>query len=219
MLNSITIDIAAEQLQLLPERALYWPRQRALIIADLHWGKTASFRAAGLPIPEGSTASDLERMTQLVHRTGARQLLLLGDVLHAHAGRSDVVFSQVLKWRSLHSHLDIIMIRGNHDQAAGDPPEEWRFVCMSEPILLAPFVLCHYPQSSELGYTLAGHLHPAVQLRGIGHQLARLPCFCFGADCGVLPAFGSFTGNSIIRPQPGDQVFVIADGEIMRIGP
>lgn len=218
MLDAFTLDIAGEQLQLLPERALYWSRQQALLIADLHWGKAASFRAAGLAIPEGSTASDLERITQLVQHTGARQLILLGDVLHARTGRSEIVFTQVLDWRSRHSKLDITMVRGNHDRAAGDPPEEWRFQCVGEPIVLAPFVLCHYPQSSELGYTLAGHLHPAVQLRGPGRQITRLPCFWFGAQCGVLPSFGSFTGSSVIRPQPGDQVFVVADGEVVRIG-
>ncbi|MCS6939106.1 MAG: DEAD/DEAH box helicase, partial [Roseiflexus sp.] len=67
------------------------------------------------------------------------------------------------------------------------------------------------------GYTLAGHLHPAVRLNGVGRQRVTLPCFWFGAQVGVLPAFGGFTGAALITPEPGDQVFVIADGEVVAV--
>ena len=67
------------------------------------------------------------------------------------------------------------------------------------------------------GYALAGHVHPAVRLRGEGESL-RLPCFWFGARYGVLPAFGAFTGTAEVRPREGDQVFVIAEDEVLRVG-
>jgi metallophosphoesterase superfamily enzyme len=67
------------------------------------------------------------------------------------------------------------------------------------------------------GYALAGHIHPAVRLTERGGQSLRLPCFWFGARVGVLPAFGAFTGSARVRPRAGDQVFVVADGEVIGV--
>ena len=217
MSNDLTITLAGEDVQLLPERAIFWPRRAALIVADLHWGKDATFRAAGLGIPHGAAGDDLARLERALTRTGAARLLLLGDLLHARAGREAATFARVAEWRARHPALDITLVRGNHDRGAGDPPAEWGFACADEPLPDAPFVLRHYPQPAPGGYVLAGHLHPAARLRGAGRQQLRLPCFWFGADVGVLPAFGSFTGGAPIAPAPADRVFVLADDTVLQV--
>jgi len=33
----------------------------------------------------------------------------------------------------------------------------------------------------------------------------------------VLPVFGAFTGTAVVRPRHGDQVFVIADSEVLKV--
>lgn len=213
------IEIAGEALTLLPERALYWSRRDMLIVADMHWGKAATFRAAGLALPEGNMGSDLARLDQALQRSGARQLILLGDLLHARAGRTDIVLAQMASWRARWRDLAITLVRGNHDRRAGDPPPTMDIPCVDEPFALEPFVLCHHPQQSPLGYVLAGHLHPAVQLRGAGRQQMRLACFWFGTHSAVLPAFGSFTGSALISPVLGDRVFALAGDEIVPIQP
>ena len=215
MTNDITIELAGEALQLLPERAIYWPRRATLIVADLHWGKDATFRAAGLAIPPGTTADDLARLDCALERTGAARLLLLGDLLHARAGRDAATFARVAEWRARHAELAVTLVRGNHDRGAGDPPAKWGFAVAGEPLLVEPFVLCHHPQESPAGYVLAGHLHPAARLRGAGRQQLQLPCFWFGPQAGVLPAFGGFTGGALVRPAPGDRVFVLAGDAVL----
>lgn len=212
-----TITVAGEELALLPERAVYWARGEALFVADPHWGKAAAFRAAGLPIPEGGTGADLARLGRALRRTGARRLVLLGDLLHARAGRSEAVLEEVTAWRAAWPGLEVTLVRGNHDRHAGDPPAAWRFTCSGEPLAMPPFVLRHHPQEEPGGYVLAGHLHPAVRLRGAGRQLARLPCFWFGPRVGVLPAFGSFTGSVVVAPGPGDRVFALAGDEVVAV--
>src|SRR6478752_4639680 len=103
------------------ERALYWQREGALIIADLHWGKAATFRAAGVPLPPGTTTDDLARLDRALARTGARRLILLGDLFHARAGRhAAATLVTVAAWRSAHPSLDVLLVRGNHDRSAGD---------------------------------------------------------------------------------------------------
>jgi len=88
--------------------------------------------------------------------------------------------------------------------------------CIEAGGALGPFVLNHEPGPSRVGYALAGHIHPAVRLAGEGETL-RLPCFWFARRYGVLPAFGAFTGSAVVRPKGGDQVFVIAEEDVLKV--
>jgi metallophosphoesterase superfamily enzyme len=88
--------------------------------------------------------------------------------------------------------------------------------CIEAGESLGPFILNHEPGASRGGYALSGHIHPAVRLSAGGESL-RLPCFWFGARYGVLPAFGAFTGSAEVLPKRGDQVFVIAEEEVLQV--
>lgn len=210
--------LAGEGVLLLAERAIAWPAAATLIIADAHWGKAASFRAAALAVPEGATAADLARLDAALARGGARRLVVLGDLFHNAASLAPAVVAEVAAWRGRNPALEVILVRGNHDARAGDPPAAWGFTCVDEPHAAGPFALCHYPDTAAAGYVLAGHLHPAVALAGPGRQRERLPCFLAGPRRAVLPAFGSFTGAATVRPAPGERVFVVAGGEVVEIG-
>jgi DNA ligase-associated metallophosphoesterase len=211
------VVIAGEPVRLLPERAAFWPRQRVLFVADLHMGKAAAFRASGLGVPEGDLADDLRRLTQAIARVGARRVIFLGDLLHAAQGVTAQVIAQVAAWRRSHADCQFLVVRGNHDRRAGDPPPEWEMDCADEPHLEAPFVLRHAPSPADDGYVLAGHLHPAVRLRGRGGLSARLPCFVVGPQQMILPAFGGFTGAALVRPQAGERIYAIADQAVIPI--
>ncbi|MDQ2928306.1 MAG: DEAD/DEAH box helicase, partial [Pseudomonadota bacterium] len=71
--------------------------------------------------------------------------------------------------------------------------------------------LCHHPRRVAGAYAVAGHLHPCISLGGRAGDHLRLPCFWFGDDVGVLPAFGAFTGMHPIRARAGERVFAVAD--------
>jgi DNA ligase-associated metallophosphoesterase len=213
----ICIELAGESVVLLAERALLWERAATLIMADVHLGKAAAFRAAAIPMPGGTTTAALGRLTTALDRTGAGRLLLLGDFFHARSGRAARTLAAIAEWRERHADLEILLVRGNHDRGAGDPPPEWRFDCRDEPWSEPPFAFRHHPAEEPSGYVLAGHLHPAVSLSGLGRQRERLPCFLFGQRMGILPAFGDFTGGAAVRPHPGDRVFAVAGDEIISI--
>lgn len=215
----IRVDLQGESLLLLPERALLWERTATLVVADAHLGKAAAFRAAGLPLPGGTTTETLNRLSAALARTAARRLLLLGDFFHARAGRAARTLAAIAAWRERHKDLEIVLVRGNHDRGAGDPPCEWGFACHDEPWIEGPFAFRHHPQEEKAGYVLAGHIHPAVSLSGMGGQREKLPCFLFGERIGLLPAFGDFTGGATVRPRRGDRVLVVAGAEVIEIGP
>lgn len=212
------VEVKGEMLTLLPERAALWERTATLLVADPHWGKAATFRAAGIPVPSGTTLNGLARLDAMLHRTAARRVVFLGDYLHARRGRAPETLAALAKWRLRHPRLELLLVRGNHDLHAGDPPPELGLQCVDPPLVEPPLVLAHHPEPSEHGYVLAGHLHPGADLAGPGRQRERLPCFWFGGRVGVLPAFGDFTGLARVRPGATDRVFVIAGEEVVRVG-
>ena len=120
------------------------------------------------------------------------------------------------EWRARHPALDLVLVEGNHDVHAGAPDAALGITLVNAPSIDGPFALCHHPIEFADKYVLAGHLHPAYRLTG-RRDCVRLPCFWFGPEVGVLPAFGDFTGAHAITPQPGDRVFVVADDRVLAV--
>ncbi|MBA3918461.1 MAG: DEAD/DEAH box helicase [Gemmatimonas sp.] len=215
--GALTREVAGATVVMLPQRALWLPAHDTVLVADLHWGKAAAFRAAHVPVPVGTTSSDLSRLSVVLESTGARRLVVLGDLLHARSGRHHDTLDVIAQWRTRHAAVQMLLVRGNHDLQAGDPPPELDIACTSTPWRAAPFVGVHEPEPHDAGYVLAGHLHPNVTLRGRGRTSTRLPAFAFGPSVGLLPAFSSFTGGGMYEPQPNDHLFVIADNEVLAL--
>ncbi len=209
--------LAGERVELLAERALHWPRERTVFVADVHLGKAASFRAGGVPVPRGATANDLARLSALLRRTNATRLVVLGDFLHAAAGRVAALDAAFTAWRAVHADVAITLVRGNHDAKAGDPPPAWGIDVVGDPFPAPPFLLCHAPARPPTGYALCGHIHPGVWLSGAGFESARLPCFVLGERRALLPAFGRFTGLAVHRREPGERVVAIAGSRLFPV--
>src|SRR5258708_26710148 len=208
-----------ERVELLAARALHWPRERTVFVADVHLGKAAAFRAGGVPLPRGSTAADLGRLASVLQQTGARRIVVLGDFLHAAAGRVAALDAAFRQWRTTHAAIDIVLVRGNHDDRAGDPPPGWGVTVVAEPHPLAPFLACHVPVSPPSAYALCGHLHPGVWLSVVAEQSQRLPCFVLGRRRAILPAFGSFTGLAMVASNASDRHVAVARSRLFALPP
>jgi DNA ligase-associated metallophosphoesterase len=220
------VTLAGERVELLVERALYWPRGRTLFVADVHLGKAAAFRAGGVPLPGGTTAADLARLARLIAATRAERLVVLGDFLHAAAGRTGALARAFAAWRERHRTLALTLVRGNHDARAGDPPAAWGIEVVAEPHPVAPFLLCHEPPEDDdpasgapFGYALSGHVHPGVRISGAGLQSERLPCFVLGKSRAILPAFGRFTGLATHAWARHDELVAIAGDKLFVLPP
>ena len=201
------IELAGENIELLPDRALWWPTGGVLFVADLHLGKAATYRALGQPVPGGTTQENLARLDRLIDRLGVRRVVFLGDFLHAAQARTAPLLAAVHAWRDRHPALACTLVRGNHDSRAGDPPASLRFDVVDEPHLIGPFAACHHPQRHDTHFVLAGHLHPACRLHGRGRDSLRMPCFVQESDRLILPAFGEFTGGWRVEPMPGRRFY------------
>lgn len=213
----LRVDIGGVPLDLLPDHAAFVPDERTLLVADVHVGKSASFRGLGVPVPPGTTTHTLERLSAVLVATRASRLVLLGDFLHSARAQVPDVLTALACWRNRHAGIGITLLRGNHDRRAGDPPAELDIEAVDGPHACGPFVLVHEPAAHDGGYVLAGHVHPCVVVGGRGFDRLRLPCFHFGARVGVLPAFGGFTGTHAMPREAGDRVFAIAEGAVHEV--
>jgi len=217
--EGLRVEFGGIPMELLPDRALLLPRSRALLVADLHLGKAAAFRSHGIPVPDGDTEADLARLSALLQATGARRLLILGDLLHARRGRSPELDRALTEWRERHPALEVSLIRGNHDVGAGDPPAGAGIEAHTAPLPVeeGELLLLHEPvpdpRTRGGPYRLAGHLHPGIRLgSALRGARGRAPCFWFSPGQGVLPAFGSFTGLHPVTPGREDRIFLAGDG-------
>lgn len=210
----LDVSVAGETLCLLADKALYWPKQKTLLVADIHIGKAAAYRAQGQPVPHGTTRQNLARLDALLGRHACQRLIFLGDFLHARAAHAPLTLAALHQWREQHAELEIILIRGNHDRHAGDPPASLNMQVVDEPFLLGPWALQHEPTVHPTHWVIAGHVHPVFALRGRGRQRLRMPCFCLQPGLLLLPAFGEFTGGMLVTAESDRQIYGVADGHV-----
>jgi len=215
--NSPRVTRAGETFHLLPQRAIWWPAQRALLVADLHWGKDTTFRAQRIPLPHGMLSADLTTLSGLLRATQAERLWVLGDLIHARPAQKPEVVETVAAWRQTHAAVEMLLVEGNHDRHLKVLPDAWQIQRVPPPYRIGEIALVHEPiPDAEAAFTWAGHLHPMWTLRDRAETL-RLPCFAVGAALGILPAFHPFTGGP--RPDVGDNpdIFVIADEQVIAL--
>lgn len=194
-------------LRLTNERAVYWPAQRCLIIADLHLGKATYFRQHGIPIPAQVAKRDLARLSRLVQHYQPTSLLINGDFFHASANDEIELFAT---WRTAHPTLDIMLVRGNHDRLAARHYQEMDITLFNTDVRIGELNFVHDPAhiKDDGLYSLCGHIHPGVTLRE-GRQILRLPCYVANQYRMVLPAFSLFTGLNTHFALADDQSIVV----------
>jgi DNA ligase-associated metallophosphoesterase len=208
MQHELPLKIGSNTLLLLAGKAIYWPQQKTLLIADVHFGKAAAYRALGQPVPHGTTNHNLQRLNVLLSAYPTRQLIFLGDFLHAPKAHAPATLAALRDWRAQHASMQCILVRGNHDKSAGDPPADLKIETVDEPYLLGEFALQHIPAPHATHHVIAGHIHPVFRLQGRGRQRLVLPCFHHQPDMTLLPSFGDFTGGFVMDNKPGSFVCV-----------
>ncbi|HRH69175.1 MAG TPA: ligase-associated DNA damage response endonuclease PdeM [Flavobacteriales bacterium] len=207
------MDIAGERLLLHPHRAIYWERMHWLIVSDLHLGKAAHFRKAGMALPEGHDGTTLARLDALLQVFTPERLLILGDLFHSDHNNNWDLFT---RWASnKHSHLHLV--KGNHDILADQRYADAGLQVCHDTLEEGPFVFTHDPVERPGCYVIGGHIHPGVVLSGQGRQHLRLPCFAFGPHIGLLPAFGTSTGTFNIQPDATHRIYATTDRAVLDV--
>ena len=212
-MNIVDVAIAGETVQLDARRAIHWPRQRWLLIADLHLGKASLLRQAGAALPRGTTTRDLDRLSALVDAHAPSRLIVLGDLIHGRERLDAEWLASFARWRDAHAGLELVLVAGNHDRHMPLDPLGMQVVAECE---AAPFVLRHAPDLHPSLHVLAGHVHPGVRVRD-GRVRHRFPAFWSGARRTLLPAFGSLCGLSPNDALGDDRVYAATPGGVLAL--
>ncbi|MFM7108030.1 MAG: ligase-associated DNA damage response endonuclease PdeM [Planctomycetaceae bacterium] len=216
------IDTAADVV-LVPGRAAYLPATRTLLVADVHLGKAATFRAAGMPVPEGSAQADLARLVRLVSETAAARLIVLGDLFHAKRGATAQVFDEFTAARASFAATEVLLVAGNHDRSLGALPPGIGIDSLLRTHDEPPFHFVHDPATAlpehwrQAEFTIGGHIHPTMSIAAPGGDRISERCFVAEEGVLVLPAFGSFTGGHRVTPGPGVRLWIARDDGVVDV--
>ena len=207
------ITIKNEELILTNQRALYWQREEALILSDVHIGKTAHFRKHGIPMPDDVLQKDLERLKRLILHFDAKTLLIVGDLFHAERNSDMLSFKD---WLTQFPDLKLVLIKGNHDRQSRKLMDDLNIEAVKQ-LDAEPFVFLHDPlENKDSHFTISGHTHPGVLIKGKGRQKIKLPCYQITENQMVLPAFSLFTGLNTKDIPEGAICYAFTDFELFR---
>lgn len=184
------LDFAGHRFVALADRALFWPRHSALIVADLHLEKASWYAAQGQPLPPYDSHDTLDRLSRLVAATGAGALWCLGDSFHDRDAADRIAPDVADRLRALAASTRLLWVAGNHD---GLSAGAWGGTVADE-LVVDGIVLRHQCVRGEARPEISGHFHPKLRLAVRGRAVARA---CFAGDDRrlILPAFGSLTGG------------------------
>lgn len=199
------------------ERCMYWETAKALIISDLHFGKTGHFRKSGIPVPQAVYREDLQRLVTQVQYFQPRQLIVVGDLFHSNLNKELNLFK---RWRSDFSELAIKLVKGNHDILHNDWYREVGLDVYNHDLTIADFTFIHDLAdnfSERENYFFSGHLHPGISIKGAGKQTLHFPCFYFTENYCILPAFSRFTGTCKVNPKKNENVYAIVETNVVQL--
>jgi DNA ligase-associated metallophosphoesterase len=203
------------RLTLLPQKAIYVESLEALLVSDIHLGKSETFQHHGRPIPSRVNHATLQRLEDLCTQFQPRYLWILGDLFHARAGMTDDVIDLWLKFLYT-TQVTAHLILGNHDRHLKDFLDQLSVQCFFAAVEADGLILSHEPHLHGDGINICGHTHPCLRLNG-GCDRLRLPCFHWEARQNrlTLPSFGEFTGGYDVKLRKGDVAYVVAEDEVV----
>ena len=179
-------DLAGERLVARGSGALWWPEARALVVSDLHLGKSERLaRRGGTLLPPYEGRETLGRLDAEVAALAPATVVCLGDSFDDLAAAEEAE-EEVLWLARLAAGRRWIWIAGNHDPGplalSGEHLGQWE---------AGRLRFRHSAEAGTEAGEVSGHYHPKAALPG---GRAR-PCFLIDGRRAVLPAFGAYTGG------------------------
>lgn len=209
----LNIIHGSEAVRLYGDGSAFVERNRVLVAADLHLGRSETLQDGGVPVP-GVGKEDLARLGHRAETVGADSVVILGDLLHGPAALTEGVESMLKAWvravdRPVH------LVRGNHDRVSQARIESLGIEVAAAALSVGSLELVHDAAEAPDGRpVIAGHTHPCVRLVDRGERL-RLPVFVQTQAVLTVPAYGTFTGCSVVPRERTTRLYVLVDGDII----
>lgn len=188
--DPFAFDFAGERWSATPEGALFWPRRRVLLVADLHLEKASWFAAHGQPLPPYDSRATLTALGDVAARLNPAEIWCLGDSFHDRDGQARLDPAAESLLQALAARYRWLFIAGNHD---GLPDGRWG-TRSSDEIIMDGLVFRHEHDPADARPQISGHYHPKALVASRGRNVRRA-CYACGDTGLILPSFGSLTGG------------------------
>ena len=189
-LPRLPLNFAGERFEVVDGKALYWPAQKALIVADLHLEKASWFATHGQMLPPYDSLATLQALAVLIEATGAIRLWCLGDNFHDDGGVARLEPAARALLAALTTRISWCWIIGNHDPGLGSNIGG----TVADEADVNGLILRHRALPGEARPELSGHFHPKYRSKNRNRAVTRA-CFVMSETRLILPAFGAFTGG------------------------
>ncbi len=211
-MSSLTHTAFGQTFILLPQKAIFWLEQKALILGDLHFGKATHFRKNGIAIHNEVAANDFQILENLLQETNPDTVYFIGDLFHSELNSElELLQTIILKYKA----IKFVLLKGNHD-IIGNLVFEKAGIIVLDQIKIDKIILSHEPMESAELFNIHGHIHPGIILKGKAKQSLKFPCFYFTKNYVILPAFSSFSGLKIMENKKAEAIFIIANNKIIK---
>jgi metallophosphoesterase superfamily enzyme len=202
-------------LVLLAPGGAYIPSEGALIVADTHAGLPMELRARGHAVPVGDDEALLGRVRAMLARTGARTLVVAGDLGHgpgSQRARAAGERSAIASFVTAFSGVTVRVVRGNHDRAVAAALDALGIEHGVE-LFVGPHAVTHGDDPARVsalraergpagGRVLVGHVHPALSLEAEAGARAVCPAFVSARALLCLPALSVWARGGDVRSKP-----------------
>ena len=188
-------------------KALWFPKKKILIIADLHLGYEEALNEQGIMIPR-QMFKQIKKELQDLLKLNPKIIIINGDLKHE--------FGQISRqeWSEATGILDlllkkckVILIKGNHDTILGQIAKKKNldivdFYCFDDICVLHGHKVLLDKKIYDSKILVIGHQHPAISIRE-GIKSEKYKCFLVGKwkrkNLVVMPSFFTIFEGSDIR--------------------
>ncbi len=201
-----------------PNRYIFWEEQKALILSDLHLTKTGHFRKEGIAMPHNLYKEDLQRLFAAIQFFQPKKVIVVGDLFHSKENKEMELF---LRWRNDIEDVKIQLVKGNHDILEGDWYVQSGIEVLPEQLQVERFCFIHDGatisfEQPNINYFFSGHVHPGIIFKS-SFQSLSFPCFYFGEQHAILPAFGRFTGLAMMKVKKSSTIYAIVNQSLVKV--
>lgn len=202
-------------LQLSYLKCIYWEAENALLLSDVHLGKTNHFRKNGIAISSEVANMDYINLELAINHFNPNKIIIIGDLFHSVFNKEVNFFGE---WKKVFSHIKWILVKGNHDILHNSTYQDLQIEVVDK-LIVQNICFLHEPHTDLLNQFpslkfITGHIHPAIKVK-LGVHQTNLPCFFFSNQVLILPAFGRFTGVHVIKSKKENRIFCITNDSII----
>jgi DNA ligase-associated metallophosphoesterase len=203
-----SIQFANQELILCNKRVVYWPKYQALLLSDLHLGKSGHFRKNGIAVTNKISIEDIKRLKDVLEFFYPKDVYIIGDLVHANYNKEWILFQNLIhEFKDIKIHL----IKGNHDKISYKTADELCLYAVNNEIKLDNILLTHQPSPNTNMPNIYGHIHPGIRIKMMYNKYITYPCFMHNNKAFVLPAFSTFTGCNTMYKLGNDVQYYIFD--------